>query len=263
MAGRHAKTDYILPHVLVGERQRLALMSQLLDPMHHRLLKEVGLKPGLRCLEVGSGNGSISQWMRKRVGPSGHVVATDIDLQYMRGLGKSNLEVRPLDILKDKPEFNTFDLVTARAVLHHIANPEEAIRNMAQALRPGGTLLSIEPDFLAAIATTPPPLRAFWKAWLRWSRSVGVNYFIGRKMPDLLAAAGLQQIAGEGTTEIYPGGSLWGAYWLDTIQELKGRLLESGYMSSSSLDCFERLYSDPNAWTSAITFVATWGKRPG
>ena len=118
------ETDYILPHALVGEQQRLALMSKLLDPLHHRLLKSVGLKKGLQCLEVGSGNGSISQWMSKRVGSSGHVVATDIDLQYMKGLGKSNLEVRPLNILKERPEFNKYDLITARAVLHHIGNPE-------------------------------------------------------------------------------------------------------------------------------------------
>ena len=255
--------DYILPHALVGEQQRLALMSKLLDPLHHRLLESVGLKKGSQCLEVGSGNGSISQWMSKRVGSSGHVVASDIDLQYMKGLGRSNLEVRPLNILKERPEFNKYDLITARAVLHHIGNPGIGIRNMVQALKLGGALLSIEPDFLAAIATTPPPLHSFWQGWLKWSQSVGVDYFIGRKMPDLLVAAGLQEVAGEGTTEIYPGRSLWAEYWLDTIRELKDRLLESGYISSHDLDCFERSYSDPDAWTSAITFVATWGKRPG
>jgi SAM-dependent methyltransferase len=257
------ETNYILPHALAGEQQRLALMSRLLDPLHRRLLESVGLKQGWQCLEVGSGNGSISQWMSKKVGTSGHVVATDIDLQYMQGLAKSNLEVRALNILNETPESNHYDLVTARAVLHHVEQPEIGIRNMAQALRPGGTLLSIEPDFLAAIATTPPHLRAFWQGWLKWSQSVGVNYFIGRKMPDLLAAAGLQQVAGEGTTEIYPGRSLWAQYWLDTIRELKDRLLESGYLSSHTLASFERSYSDPNACTSAITFVATWGKKPG
>jgi SAM-dependent methyltransferase len=256
------KNDYILPHELAGERQRLALMSQLLDPLHRRMLENVGLKPGLRCLEIGCGNGSISQWMSKKVGKAGHVVATDIDLQYVKRLGKSNLEVRPLDILKEKPEVSRYDLITARAVLHHIAKPEKAIRNMVQALKPGGVLLSIEPDFLSAIATTPPPLRAFWQAWLRWSQLVGVNYFIGREMPDILAAAGLQKVAAEGTTEIYPGGSPWAGYWLDTIGELKDRLLKSGYMSSLKLAHFERIYSNPDAWTSAITFVATWGKKP-
>jgi hypothetical protein len=81
-------------------------------------------------------------------------------------------------------------------------------------------------------------------------------------MPEMLAAAGLQKIAAEGNTEIYPGASPWARYWLDTIGELKDRLLRSGYMSSRRLAHFERFYSDSNAWTSAITFVATWGKRP-
>jgi 2-polyprenyl-3-methyl-5-hydroxy-6-metoxy-1,4-benzoquinol methylase len=121
------KNNYVLPHSLAGERQRLALMSKLLDPLHRRLLENVGLKPGLRCLEVGCGNASISQWMSRKVGKAGHVVASDIDLQYIKRLAKSNLEVRQLDILKEKPEPGRYDLITARAVLHHIAKPERAI----------------------------------------------------------------------------------------------------------------------------------------
>jgi 2-polyprenyl-3-methyl-5-hydroxy-6-metoxy-1,4-benzoquinol methylase len=166
-------------------------MSQLLDPLHSTLLERLGLRPGWRCLEVGCGNGSISKWMATKVGPKGHVVATDIDLRYIDNLHAPNLEVRQFDILKDKPEPGKYDLVTARAILHHIASPKKAIQHMVQVLKPGGVLLSIEPDFLPATAATPEPLRLFWQAWLQWSSSAGVNYFIGRTMPGLLATAGL------------------------------------------------------------------------
>ena len=53
-------------------------MSALLDPMHRSCIEKLGLKPGWRCLEVGCGNGSISQWLAGVVGPDGLAVASDI-----------------------------------------------------------------------------------------------------------------------------------------------------------------------------------------
>ncbi len=81
--------------------------------------------------------------MAHEVGPRGQVIATDIDLRYLKRLRAKNLEVRQQDILQQMPEAGKYDLVTCRAVLHHIASPEEAIRNMVYALKPGGYLLLI------------------------------------------------------------------------------------------------------------------------
>jgi ubiquinone/menaquinone biosynthesis C-methylase UbiE len=40
------------------------------------------VQPGWRCLEVGAGRGSMAVWLAQRVGPSGHVVATDVDVGF-------------------------------------------------------------------------------------------------------------------------------------------------------------------------------------
>ena len=199
--------------------------------------------------------------MAHRVGAQGQVTATDVDLRYLKRLRAKNLNVRQQDILKQRPEAGAYDLVTARAVLHHLASPERAIRNMVYGLKPGGRLLLIEPDFLPTEAT-PPALRQFWEGWLAWSRSVGINYFIGRTLPSLLTAAGIGDIAAEGTTDLYPGGSPWSEYWLETTSELQPRLLESTYLTRPVLTRFRRIYSDPKVWTSAITFVGAWGTKP-
>jgi SAM-dependent methyltransferase len=253
MPGKARKKGYILPHDLAGERQRLALMSDLLDPLHRSLLEKLGLRPGWRCLEIGCGNGSMSQWLAGRVAPNGRVVATDLDLRYVGDPHAPNLKVRQLDILKDEVEASVYDLVTARAVLHHVQSPKKAVQHMVAFLKPGGVLLSIEPDFLPATVASPEPLRAFWQAWLQWSKSAGVDYFVGSRMPALLSATGLDHVGAEGTTALYRGKSPWAEYWLETIKELRPRLIESGYV---------RLYSDPRIWTSAITFVASWGTNP-
>jgi SAM-dependent methyltransferase len=75
--------DYVLDHHLEGEGARLALMSRLLDPMHRRHIRELGIEAGDRALEVGCGNGSISAWMAEEVAPDGSVVGLDLDLSLI------------------------------------------------------------------------------------------------------------------------------------------------------------------------------------
>src|SRR5271157_2063025 len=255
-------SGYVLPHNLAGEKQRLGLMSELLDPLHRSHIEQLGLQAGWRCLEVGCGNGSISEWLASRVAPSGHVVASDIDLCYIANLGARNLEVRQLNILEDAVEEGAYDMVTARAVLHHVQSLEKAVERMLAALKPGGVFLSIEPDMLPATATEPESVRAFWQGWLQWSTSVGIDYFRGRQIPSLLAGLGLEAVAAEGHTTLYNGGSPWATYWLETVKELRPRLVESGHINETLMSEFDTLYTDAGYWTSAITFIASWGRKP-
>jgi hypothetical protein len=52
-----------------------------------------------------------------------------------------------------------------------------------------------------------------------------------------------------------------GKYWLETIEELQPRLLESGHLTAELISEFNAHYADPHFWTSAITFIATWGRK--
>src|SRR5437764_8700765 len=130
--------EYVLGHQLKGEGARLALMSELLDPMHRRYIDALGVvKPGAHTLEVGCGNGSISAWLAERVSPGGTAVAVDLDLSLIQ-VRTQNLDLRQGDILAGPIERGTFDLVTARAVMHDIADPETAIANMIASLKEDG-----------------------------------------------------------------------------------------------------------------------------
>src|SRR5438132_3267499 len=183
--------EYVLGHHLKGEGKRLALMSELLDPMHQRYIDALGVvRPGARTLEVGCGNGSISAWLAERVTPGGKAVAVDLDLSLV-DVRRPNLELRQGDIVAGPVEQGAFDLVTARAVLHHVQNADAAMANMVASLRPGGALLLIEPDFLPVSIAEPPDVRAFWEGWIAWARERGINYFIGRSFAPRLAALGL------------------------------------------------------------------------
>ena len=164
---------YVLCHHLKCEKARLDLMSELLDPMHRRYIDALGVvRPGTRTLEVGCGNGSISAWFAERVSAGRTAVAIDLDLSLIH-VRMPNLELHKADIVAGPVERGTFDLVTARAILHHVADAQAAIANMAVGLKPGGALLLIEPDFLPVSVAEPPEVRAFWDGWLIWSRERG------------------------------------------------------------------------------------------
>jgi SAM-dependent methyltransferase len=145
-----------------------------------------GIGQGWRCLELGCGNGSIAQILAERVVPAGHVVASDIDLSYIAGLQAPGLETRRIDILRDEVEISSYDFVVARALLHHLASPRKALERMVSALKPGGVLLSIEPDMLPFTVAHPDAMNAFWQGWLKWSAAAGIDYFIGRRIPGWL-----------------------------------------------------------------------------
>ena len=159
---------YVLGHHLKGEGARLALMSELLDPIHRRYIDALGVvKPRARTLEVGCGNGSISAWLAERVSHRGTAVAVDLDLSLIH-VRLPNLELRQANIVASTVERGAFDLVTVRAVLHHVADAQAAIANMIASLKADGVLLLIEPDFLPVSVAEPPEVRAFWDGWLTW-----------------------------------------------------------------------------------------------
>jgi SAM-dependent methyltransferase len=254
--------EYVLDHHQRGERERLALMSRLLDPMHRRHIEQLGIGPGMRTLEVGCGNGTMSAWLAERVRPDGSALAVDLDLS-LAGAGAAGLELRQADILTGPVRPGGFDLVTARAVLHHVADPEAALRNMVASVRAGGCVLLIEPDFLPAKIAEPADIRRFWEGWLAWSRDQGIDYLIGRRLPGMLAGLGLAEVAAVAETALYNGRSPWAEYWRLTIAELRPRLEDSGRLGGAAIGRFLARCEDPSWWTQTIAFTAAGGRVPG
>jgi SAM-dependent methyltransferase len=255
--------EYVLDHHQQGERQRLALMSRLLDPLHRRHIAELGAAgPGARTLEVGCGNGSVSAWLAGQVAPGGQAVAVDIDLS-LADADVPGLKFRQGDILAGPVEPGDYDLVTARAVLHHVGDVAAAVANLVASARPGGAILLIEPDFLPVSVADPAEVRAFWDGWLAWSREQNIDYFVGRKLPPMLSGLGLADVTAAAETALYHGGSPWAVYWRETIIELRPRLLASGQLDGRLIDAFLARCEDPSWWTQTIAFTAVAARRPG
>ena len=67
-------------HARDGEEYlRLRNQAAMWQGATETLLDKVGLKPGMSCLDVGSGPGSVMRLMADRVGPDGKVMGLEID----------------------------------------------------------------------------------------------------------------------------------------------------------------------------------------
>jgi ubiquinone/menaquinone biosynthesis C-methylase UbiE len=83
--------EYILGHS-PDEVRRLMLQADVLRPITERLLKEAGLKPDMRVLDLGCGAGDVAMLAADLVGPKGCVVGIDrsaeaLDLARNRARG--------------------------------------------------------------------------------------------------------------------------------------------------------------------------------
>src|SRR3954464_13396744 len=79
---------YLFDNTARQAGDRFGALGSLFDPVTFRHLDELGIEPGQRCWEVGAGGGSVVRWMADRVGPSGFVWATDLDVQWLQAGGQ-------------------------------------------------------------------------------------------------------------------------------------------------------------------------------
>ncbi|MFI2209546.1 class I SAM-dependent methyltransferase [Streptomyces sp. NPDC020141] len=214
---------YVFADSGAEERDRLRLLARLLDPLHQRALRAAGMRAGLRCLELGSGAGTMAEWMADQVGADGHVLATDINPAFLGDLRRPNLTVRQLDVVTDEIPRSAFDVITCRALLHHLPRREFVMERLAAGLKPNGVLVLIEPDAGAAVFGAPEQ-RDFWSAWCRWGEAEGIDFRLGRELPRAVQRAGLDLRDVTMDVPFYGGESPWGVLYRSTVQAARPRL---------------------------------------
>ena len=256
-AGREAEED-----------ARLDLLEQIYDPVSRRRRSLV--QPGWRCLEVGAGRGSMAVWLAEQVGPTGHVVATDLDTRYLSRLEIPNLEVIEHNILDDPlgELADSFDLVCSRLMVFHLQGRQErAINQMAACVRPGGWLLDEDADWATAGAPVDPAHPRYddyqraWEDGDWWTRR-GYDKTFGRRLPALFERAGLVDVRAEAATEVVRGGSPWARWWIPTL-EVINELGGGDEASRRDVDLMTASLADPTVWLTRELLHACWGRRPG
>lgn len=258
-------SGYALDNSWRNARYRLSLLQRYLDPMTKRRLSALGIRDGMRCLEVAAGGGSMALWMCERVGAEGRVVATDINTELVRGANAPNLKVLTHDVMTDPPpEGGHFDFVHVRWLLHHLPRPELAISRMVDALRPGGWLLVEDVDFFPVHTSTSSVYVDFMQALAKAVvlQASGRDCFWARALPALIAGMGLRETGAEGDFQVIQGGSALAEFYSLTATQMRERILETGDLSESRLDEALDLLKEPGFWALGGAGVAVWGRRP-
>jgi SAM-dependent methyltransferase len=249
-----------------AESERLARLERARDPGSTARLEALGVGEGWRCLEMGAGRGSIARWLADCVGPTGSVVAADIDPRLLVDM-PSNVEVRQLDVRSDEVEADVYDLVHCRAFLMHMPDPDDVLQRLARALRPGGVLLAEEGDYGLYYLGGHPDADALNEGARRMFvavREAGVfDTAFGRSVPGRLIASGLTLLGAEVTTAVSHPGDPGYDFAKATALDGLPRLLAAGIVDDEGVERMHRFFSAPGTVITGPSLVSAWGQKPG
>jgi ubiquinone/menaquinone biosynthesis C-methylase UbiE len=113
------------------------------------------VRPGMTALEPGPGMGYFTLELARRVGPGGRVVAIDLQEKMLAGLRRRAAKAGVADRIETRlctpADLGTGDLqgrvdfVLLFHMLHEVAEPDRFLAAIWAALKPGGTVLFVEP----------------------------------------------------------------------------------------------------------------------
>ncbi|MFN7913826.1 MAG: methyltransferase domain-containing protein [Vicinamibacterales bacterium] len=114
-------------------------------------LDAIKLTPGSTVADVGAGSGYMTVKMAKRVGPTGEVLANDIQPQMLSMLRQrlDREKIANVELVLgtyDDPRLpaNTLDLILMVDVYHEFSQPQAMLKKMRDSLKPGGRLVLLE-----------------------------------------------------------------------------------------------------------------------
>jgi SAM-dependent methyltransferase len=248
--------SYLLRNALDSEAERLRLLERIADPRTERLLTDAAIGPGWDCAELGAGGGSVARWMADQVGPTGSVLALDLDAALLDQLRDvPHVTVQEADLAFSPLPRESFDVVHTRNLLMHLPDRERILGELVAATKPGGVLVIEEADgFPVSAATdeifrrTVEPLTRRWK----WART----------LPSFMAGLGFTDLDVVVETEMVQGGTDLAAFWHHTLRTALP-LLEAGTEPvEEDVARTLGLLEDPLFWTPFMAVVCVTAKIP-
>ncbi|GAB3256293.1 class I SAM-dependent methyltransferase [Arthrobacter pigmenti] len=222
------------------------------------------LLPGSTVLDVGSGPGSITADFAEIVAPGqvtgvdreADVVAHAKELAASRGL--DNLTFQTGDIYNLDFADDTFDIVHAHQILHHLTDPVSALREIRRVTKPGGIVAVREGDY-GAMRWFPEAaaLDEWMDLYQKIARGNGAEPNAGRRLLSWANQAGFSAIVPSATTWVYaaePERPQFAESWAERIlhSSFATQALERGLADGRELqrmaDGFRMWGSDPDGW---------------
>jgi SAM-dependent methyltransferase len=222
------------------------------------------LQAGARVLDVGSGPGTITIDLARRVRP-GVVIGIDASedvVDRATGLAESelvdNVEFRAGDAYALPFADGWFDVVHAHQVLQHLARPVDALKEFRRVLKPGGLLAVRDVDYGGVIWS---PASSGLTRWLELYHAVhasnGGDPDAGRHLKRWVREAGFAEIEATASTWVFSTElerEWWGNSWAEraTESQFAAHAIESGHSNPAELariaDAWRDWAADDDGW---------------
>ncbi len=188
----------------------LLLQTVATGVLRRSLYPVLGMRPGARVLDVGTGFGPVAVELAGAFGC--RVVGVDSDGAQLKLASTATDNLRAASWLQPRDASDAatvslatgrvgslpfgdgvFDAVVARFLLQHLEDPFGAVTEMARVTRPGGLICVIDVDdgLCLSYPQPPEPLRLLEEAYQKAQRDRGGDRTIGRKVAGMLDAAGV------------------------------------------------------------------------
>jgi len=254
-----------------AEHERLIRQAAWLAPYTEKFFREVGIGPGQRILDLGSGVGDVALLLARLVGPAGEVVGIERDAHSIaRAAARvSKGGLHQVSFMRGDvsqiPGSKPFDAVVGRYILMFLPNPVAILRSLTEFIRPGGVLAFQEASFANFLEHAAAlPLWALGGALAQetFKRS-GTITDMEPVLPRFFREAGLSVVSTK--TEIISGAEEWLAGILHSLlpqmRQFNLPLAPLGDFNTLS----ERLRAEVAASNSATplpALVSAWALKP-
>ena len=187
----------------VGEKDslRLDIVEKIYGKSSRLLFSEIGLHMGMNVLDVGCGNGNVSCWLAKKIGPYGRVIAVDSSIEQLKIAEKkaheqqiynidfSLMRGEELDQIKD-----SFDIVYCRFFLFHIKQPSFVLKKMYLRVKVGGCLICEEPSINTAFCYPNNNSYSLVRSkFVDLCKEEGLDPDVGLKLKEMFASIGCKE----------------------------------------------------------------------
>lgn len=256
--------DYVFDPGWDRETERLRTNEAIWDPGTIERFERLGVAEGWHCLEIGAGYGGAAAWLADRVGPTGRVVALDLEIGRLGWVADKGVEVQQLDVRTEDLPAESFDLVHSRMVVQHLEDRPAAVAKMIRALRPGGWLFLEDTDSL--------PLFRSYKSedFLVDIKNVGYGLMRqagheprgGHYDAEMVLGSELVDVQVEGRTVMVFGGSDQARHYMLWLEYMRPKIVAAGLLGDDRIDEALGEMNDPtNRWLSQV-LISTFGRKP-
>ncbi len=168
------------------------------------------LRSGMRVLDFGCGQGTISVGLAKAVDP-GELHGIDVEdsqvaaaAEAAKAGGHENAHFRAGDVTDLPFEDEWFDVVHCNAVLMHVPDTNAALAEIARVLKPGG-VVSVRELNTASSFMTPDfgNLDGAWQAYATLLAANGGHPQMGTEIKGILHTAGFAEVEANGSFELF------------------------------------------------------------